>query len=66
MAYNELTAQEKHVILNKGTERSFTGKYWNYAGTGVYTCRQCNSFLQMQNLTPLQDGQVLMIRLKVP
>ncbi|HIP27641.1 MAG TPA: methionine sulfoxide reductase B, partial [Sulfurovum sp.] len=35
MAYNELTAQEKHVILNKGTERSFTGKYWNYAGTGV-------------------------------
>lgn len=45
MAYNELTAQEKHVILMKGTERSFTGKYWNYTGTGTYTCRQCNADL---------------------
>ena len=45
MAYNELTAQEKHVILDKGTERSFTGKYWNYSGTGTYTCRQCNADL---------------------
>ena len=45
MAYNELTTQEKHVILNKGTERSFTGKYWNFAGTGMYSCRQCNAEL---------------------
>ncbi len=45
MAYNELSAEEKHVILHKGTERSFTGKYWNFDGTGIYTCRQCNADL---------------------
>jgi peptide-methionine (R)-S-oxide reductase len=45
MPYNELTAQEKHVILDKGTERAFTGKYWNYEGTGIYACRQCNTDL---------------------
>ncbi len=45
MAYNELTAQEKHVILDKGTERSFSGKYWNYSETGTYICRQCNAEL---------------------
>jgi len=45
MAYNELTPQEKHVILDKGTERSFTGQYWNYYEKGTYTCRQCNADL---------------------
>lgn len=45
MAYNELTDEEKKVIIDKGTERSFTGKYWNYYGTGTYTCRQCNTAL---------------------
>ncbi len=37
----ELTEEEKRVILNKGTERPFTGKYYNFEGKGIYVCKQC-------------------------
>lgn len=40
---NELNEQEKRVILNKGTEMPFTGKYDKFYDEGVYICRQCNS-----------------------
>lgn len=40
-----LNAEEQRVILHKGTERPFTGKYWNTAGEGVYICRQCGAEL---------------------
>ena len=45
MAYNELNEEEKYVILNKGTERSFTGKFWDHHEDGMYICRQCNAEL---------------------
>ncbi|MDO8671805.1 MAG: bifunctional methionine sulfoxide reductase B/A protein, partial [Dehalococcoidia bacterium] len=41
--YNELTAEEKKVIVHKGTEPPFTGKYNNFKDTGVYQCRRCNA-----------------------
>ncbi|MEY3416336.1 MAG: Peptide methionine sulfoxide reductase MsrB [Bacteroidota bacterium] len=41
--YNQLTAEEKYVILNKGTERPFVGKYTDLKDKGVYTCKQCNA-----------------------
>jgi methionine-R-sulfoxide reductase len=43
MDFNKLTPEEEHVILRKGTERPFTGKYNNHKEEGVYTCRQCKA-----------------------
>lgn len=38
---NKLTEAEKEVILHKGTERPFTGQFYNHDEKGTYTCRQC-------------------------
>jgi peptide methionine sulfoxide reductase msrA/msrB len=43
MKYNQLTLEEKRVILDKGTERPFTGKYYNNKAKGFYTCKQCDA-----------------------
>jgi len=40
---NPLTEEEKWVIIDKGTERPFTGKYDDFFETGVYTCKQCDA-----------------------
>jgi len=37
----QLTEQEYYVMREKGTERSFTGEYWNHKGLGMYTCAAC-------------------------
>jgi methionine-R-sulfoxide reductase len=41
--FKELTEQEKHVILNKGTEMPFSGEYDDFFEEGVYVCRQCET-----------------------
>ncbi len=41
--YNELSEEEKQVILKKGTEMPFTGEYENTTDDGTYICRQCNA-----------------------
>jgi len=40
--YNKLTDFEEFVILNKGTERPYSGKYVDHKETGVYVCKRCN------------------------
>jgi methionine-R-sulfoxide reductase len=40
---NQLTTEEKRVLVDKGTEMPFTGEYVNNKETGVYICRQCNA-----------------------
>ena len=43
MIKNELTPEERRVIIDKGTEAPFVGEYTNNKATGVYVCKQCNS-----------------------
>jgi len=45
MKLNELDPEEKRVILEKGTEAPFSGKFEHHQEAGVYTCRQCNTYL---------------------
>lgn len=43
MKFNELTDFEKYVIEDKGTERPFTGIYYNNKEAGTYYCKRCNA-----------------------
>lgn len=43
--YKELTPQEQAVILNKGTERPFSGEYYEHSEPGIYSCKQCGQHL---------------------
>jgi peptide methionine sulfoxide reductase msrA/msrB len=42
-ALKNLTEQEYSVIVNKGTEHPYTGKYLNHKEEGVYTCKVCDA-----------------------
>ena len=41
----QLTAEEFYVLREKGTERAFTGEYWNMWENGTYHCRGCGELL---------------------
>jgi len=41
--YNRLTPEEEAVIVHKGTEHPFTGKYENLWGKGTYLCKRCEA-----------------------
>lgn len=45
MKWNELTAEEVRVIVNKGTEWPFTGEYTNNKKAGTYVCKRCDTQL---------------------
>jgi peptide-methionine (R)-S-oxide reductase len=44
-----LTPEQYHVTREKGTERAFTGKYWDNKSKGLYKCVCCG--------TPLFDSE---------
>lgn len=37
----QMTKDEFYVMREKGTERAFTGKYWDNKAEGIYTCGAC-------------------------
>ena len=42
--WREILSEEEYEILRKkGTERAFTGRYWNEKTPGVYRCRACGA-----------------------
>jgi len=43
----KLTPEQYNVCREKGTERPFTGEYWDTTKDGVYNCRCCGEPLFM-------------------
>ncbi len=40
-----LSAEEYRICREKGTERAFTGRYWDHWEPGAYTCTCCGEEL---------------------
>ena len=41
--FNKLSLEESKVIIGKGTERAWVGKYTSFKGEGTYICKRCNA-----------------------
>jgi len=41
----KLSPEEEQVIVNKGTEMPFTGKYYAFWQKGTYVCKRCGAKL---------------------
>ncbi|HEG43455.1 MAG TPA: bifunctional methionine sulfoxide reductase B/A protein [Phycisphaerales bacterium] len=44
-SFNDLTPEEESIIIHKGTESSFTGKYDKHKEIGTYVCKRCDAKL---------------------
>ena len=43
MKFKQLTPEEERVIVHKGTEAPYTGKYEKFSETGTYVCKRCGA-----------------------
>jgi len=51
----KLTPEQYYILREKGTERAFTGEYWNNKKEGKYTCSGCDQLLFHSN-TKFKSG----------
>lgn len=51
----KLSEQEYHVTQEAGTERAFSGEYWDHKGDGVYCCVVCDTPL-FESDTKFESG----------
>ena len=47
--FKNLTSKERKIIVGKGTERPYTGKYNNHYKKGTYVCKACSNPLFKSN-----------------
>lgn len=51
----QLSAEEFQIARKKGTERAFTGKYWDHHAAGMYQCICCGQDL-FESQTKFDSG----------
>ncbi|MFT4834907.1 MAG: peptide-methionine (R)-S-oxide reductase [Marinoscillum sp.] len=51
----KLTPEQYYVLREQGTERAFTGKYWDNKEAGIYTCAACDLPL-FESATKFKSG----------
>lgn len=51
----ELTPEQFRILRQKGTERAFTGKYWDHFEFGTYVCAGCGTEL-FESDTKFESG----------
>lgn len=51
----KLTAEQYQILRRRGTEASFSGKYWDNKKSGIYKCAGCNHQLFLSD-TKFKSG----------
>ena len=52
---DKLSAEDYRICREKGTERPFTGKFYNHTANGVYVCKCCGEEL-FESSTKFESG----------
>ena len=54
----QLSDQEYEVLRKKGTERPYTGEYWDHFEKGTYVCAACEN-VPIPNMNRIVVGHLL-------